>query len=203
MWPMRAPWGGVAFGLLAACSFGSPADPRSDAPDGDAPPADAAEVDAAADAAPFVCDFPGVQCPGGQPLQMLGACARSGECWVGCVNGAAQTPAQAMAFCQDLGMKLGAFDSAADETCVRNAGINGQIMLGITQRPDQANDDEGWIRISDNLPVQYFNWDSGQPNDSSGIEDNEEQCASSNTNVQWHDIPCTTVASARWICRRP
>ncbi len=195
---------GVAFGVLAACSFRSPAtDPSSDdAPAADADAAIDATTDAASDAAPFTCDFPGVQCPGNQPLQIL-ACGAPGECWVGCVNGSVLTPDEAMQFCRNFGMKLGAFDSLADETCVRGAGINGQIMLGITQLADQMNDDEGWIRIADNLPAQYFNWDTGQPNDSSGNENNEEQCASSNTNAQWHDIPCTTGGSARWICRRP
>jgi hypothetical protein len=176
--------------MLAACSFNSPAqDPSSDAP--------------AADAAPFACDFPGVQCPGGQPLRVL-ACGPPGECWVGCVNGDAQTPVQAMQFCTNLGMTIGAFDSAADETCVRNAGINGSIMLGITQLADQANDDEGWVRIIDNMPALYLDWDDGQPNDgpNSG-ENNEEQCASSNTSAQWHDGPCATGGSARWICRHP
>lgn len=150
-----------------------------------------------------MCDFPDVQCPGNQPLRIL-PCGDSGECWVGCVNGAAQTPAQAMQFCTSLGMTLGAFDSLADETCVRNAGINGSIMLGITQLPDQVNDDEGWVRIVDNMPASYFNWDAGQPNDgSSGVEDNEEQCVASNTSAQWQDISCSTSGSARWICRRP
>jgi hypothetical protein len=101
-------------------------------------------------------------------------------------------------------MKIGAFDNAADETCVRNAGINGLIMLGITQLADQATDDAGWIRVADNMPVQYVNWDTGQPND--GViagENNEEQCAGSNSTGQWHDIACGVMGSARWICRRP
>jgi hypothetical protein len=64
---MKAPFGGVAFGVLAACSFRSPAgDLTGDASHGgDAPTTDAADVDAATDAAPFACNFPGVQCPGG------------------------------------------------------------------------------------------------------------------------------------------
>ena len=206
---MKAPFGGIALGVLAACSFGSPGlDPSDDVPGGgDAPAADAAEPDAppdaAIDAGPFTCDFPGVQCPGNQPLRIL-ACGQPGECWVGCVNGDVQTPAQAMQFCTNLGMTLGAFDSAADETCVRNAGINGAIMLGITQLANQANDDEGWVRISDNMPVQYVDWDAGQPNDGIVIgENNEEQCAFSNASAQWHDTSCTIAGSARWICRRP
>jgi hypothetical protein len=187
-------------GVLAACSFNSPG-----ASDDDAPPAgDAQAADAAAtDAGPFVCVFPGVMCPGNQPLRTL-ACGTPGECWVGCVNGAVQSPMQAMQFCTNLGMTLGAFDSAADETCVRNAGINGQIMLGITQLPGQQLDDEGWVRVADGAPLQYVNWDAGQPNDGpSTAEDDEEQCAASNTSVQWQDIPCATTSSARWICRRP
>jgi hypothetical protein len=184
--------------MLAACSFDSPA--TSDAPRaGDAPTADAAPPDTG----PFMCDFPGVQCPGGQPLRIL-PCGNAGECWVGCVNGDPQTPAQAMQFCTNLGMTTGAFDSLADETCVRNAGINGSIMLGITQLADQTADDVGWVRIIDNMPVQYFNWDAGQPNDGTiGGETNEEQCASSNTSADWHDVPCATIGSARWICRHP
>jgi hypothetical protein len=187
---MKAPLRGVVFGVLAACSFHSP--------DGSSGSDAGATTDA-----PFVCDFPGVQCPGGSPLRIL-ACGNPDECWVGCVNGDVQTPAQAMQFCANLGMTIGAFDSAADETCVRSAGINGSIMLGITQLVDQPNDDEGWIRIVDKMPAPYLKWDAGQPNDgSSGVEDNEEQCASSNTSTQWHDIPCAADGSARWICRRP
>ncbi|HWO20014.1 MAG TPA: lectin-like protein [Kofleriaceae bacterium] len=185
---MRAPLRGVVFGALAACSFRAPTG------SGDA---------ATTDAATFACDFPGVQCPGGQPLRIL-ACGDPGECWVGCVNGVLQTPAQAMQFCTNLGMKLGAFDSAADETCVRSAGINGSIMLGIVQLTGQQNDDEGWVRVADDMPASYVNWDAGQPNDGPSLpEDNEEQCAASNTSAQWHDVPCATGGSARWICRRP
>ncbi len=195
---------GVALVMLSACRFDLPAAaPSGDAPGGgDAPIADAA-TDAVADAGPFVCSFPGAQCPGGVPLQVL-PCGTAGECWVGCVNGAVQTPVQAMQFCMSLGMTIGAFDSAAEETCVRGAGINGGIMLGIMQLADQATPGDGWLRIAGNTPVQYFNWDTGMPNDGpTAGEDNEEQCAFSNTSAQWHDIPCTTAGSARWICRHP
>jgi hypothetical protein len=209
---MKAPFVGVVLGVLAACSFRPPGAAPDDGPGGDdAPIADAADADAgvdaaadaAADAAPFVCAFPGVQCPGNVPLQIL-ACGGLGECWVGCVNGDVLTPAQAMQFCANLGMTLGAFDSATDEMCVRDAGINGFIMLGLRQLANQQSDDEGWVRVIDNMPAAYLNWDAGQPNDgTSGAEDAEEQCAGSNTSVQWHDIPCTAGGSARWICRRP
>jgi hypothetical protein len=191
--------------VLAACSFHAPAGDHDAAPSPgiDAPPDAAADAAATSDAGPFVCDFPAVQCPGNQPLRIL-PCGPTGECWVGCVNGDVLTPAQAMQFCTNLGMTIGAFDSAAQETCVRNAGINGSIMLGITQLPNQANDDEGWVRIADNMPLQYVNWDAGQPNDGIVLgETGEEQCAASNTSIRWHDIPCTTGGSARWICRHP
>ena len=189
--------------MLAACSFRSPTGgPGADAPSGaDAPAVDAAPADAPGD--PASCSFPGVQCPGGQPLRIL-PCGSQGECWVGCVNGAVQTPAQATQFCTNLGMKIGTFGSGADETCVRNAGINGAIMLGITQIADQAYAYEGWVRIDDSMPAPFFNWDGGQPNDgpTSG-ENNEEQCAYSSSVVfRWHDTVCS-FASARWICRYP
>jgi hypothetical protein len=192
---VKASFGGVVLVVLAACSFKSPV-----ADDG--PTADAAPDDAAIDAAPFVCSFPGVQCPGNQPLVML-TCGVPAECWVGCVNGDLQTFAQAMQFCTNLGMTIGAFDSAADETCVRNAGINGSIMLGITQLANQLNPDEGWIRLSDNMPAPYVNWDTGQPNDGTAGENGEEQCAASNSMGRWQDVACAALSSARWICRRP
>lgn len=152
---------------------------------------------------PATCMFSGVQCPGGQPLRIL-SCGKPGECWVGCVNGAVQTIAQATQFCTALGMKIGAFDGAADETCVRNAGINGAIMLGITQLANQASPDVGWVRIADNTPLAYVNWDAGQPNDGITVgEDNEEQCAYSSSSARWQDTSCTAFTSARWICRYP
>jgi hypothetical protein len=197
---MRAPLAGLAIGVLAACSFRAPNAELGDGPrEVDASPGD----DAPGDGAPFVCDFPDVQCPGGAPLRVL-ACGAVGECWVGCVNGAAQSPDQAMQFCAGLGMKLGALDSAADETCVRTAGIDGLIMLGITQLAGQLTAADGWVRTADGMPAGYLNWGGGQPNDGlTVLETGEEQCAASNTSSQWHDIPCATVASARWICRRP
>jgi len=189
-------------GVLAACSFRSPTGSSGGDAAGevDAPAVDAPGPDATID--PASCRFSGVQCPGGQPLRIL-PCGPVGECWVGCVNGATQTLDQATQFCRNLGMNIGAFDSDADETCVRGAGINGAILLGITQLADQSNDDVGWIRVADNMPVQYFNWDSGQPNDgpTSG-ENNEEQCAYSSTSLRWHDTVCS-FATARWICRYP
>lgn len=196
---MKAPLAGIAFGVLAACSFRAPSVELDDGPrEVDAAPGH----DAPGDGALFTCDFPGVQCPGGAPLRVL-SCGAGAECWVGCVNGAPQSPAQAMQFCANLGMKLGAFDSAADESCVRGAGIDGQIMLGITQLADQLTTADGWVRIADGVPAAYLDWATGQPNDGGLVEDEEEQCAASSSNTQWHDVPCATVASARWICRAP
>ncbi len=190
--------------MLAACSFKSPgAAPSGDAPGGDdAPAIDAAVPDASPDADPSTCSFPGFQCPGGVPLRVL-PCGATGECWVGCVNGATQTVAQATAFCAGLGMKLGLFDSAEDEACVRGAGINGAIMLGMQQLTGQQNGDEGWIRIADDTAVSHFDWGPGQPNDADGAEDGQEQCAFSNASALWHDDACATLSSARWICRYP
>lgn len=197
---MKAPLAGLAFGVLAACSFRAPNVELDDGPrEVDAAPGD----DAPGDGALFTCDFPGVQCPGGVPLQVLACGVGGGECWVGCVHGTPQSPAQAMQFCANLGMKLGAFDSAADESCVRAAGIDGQIMLGITQLAGQGAPGDGWVRISDGMPAAYLNWAGGQPNDGGAVEDGGEQCAASSSNTQWQDLPCAPVASARWICRAP
>lgn len=190
---------GVVLAMLAACRFDLPAA----APSGDAPSEDDAPIaDAAHDARPFVCSFPGAQCPGGVPLQVL-PCGAPGSCWVGCVSGANQTVAQAEAFCASLEMAIGVFDSVADETCVRNAGINGTIMLGMMQLAGQANAAEGWIRIADNMPVQFFRWDGGQPNDGDGTENGQEQCVYSDNTAGWHDASCATLMSSRWICRHP
>lgn len=208
--------GGAAAGLAAAlgaatgglAAAGTRPSGRTEivpgaAPGDDAPAGgdDAAVPDAAPDAGPFVCAFPGVQCPGGVALRVL-ACGAP-ECWVGCVNGDVQTVAQATQFCASLGMRMGVFDSAAQETCVRTAGINGAILLGMQQLAGQQNADEGWIRIADDQPVQFFRWDSGQPSDGDGNENGQEQCAFSDSSARWHDASCATLVTARWICRRP
>jgi hypothetical protein len=109
---------------------------------------------------------------------------------------------QAIQFCGGLGMAIGTFDSAAQETCVRTAGIDGAIMLGITQLPNQATPSAGWVRIADNMPLQYVNWGSSQPNDGSTPgENNEEQCAYSSSSGTWQDASCQFVSTSRWICR--
>jgi hypothetical protein len=177
----------------------------------DAPAVDDADLDAMTDAmtvdAPTdsavvnsACDVTGLTCPGGQPLRRL-LCGQAAECWVGCRDGDVLSPDQARLFCDGLGMKLGIFDSANDEICVRMV-LNGSIMLGMTQAPGQLLPGDAWTRISDGLTPTYFNWGGGQPSDVDAIENGEEQCATSNTSSEWHDVPCGSGASARWICRR-
>jgi len=181
-------------GLIAACSFKSPGVSSSE---------DAQPDDAAIDADPFVCNPPGALCPGDVPLVRL-SCGAPTECWVGCVGGAAQTQAQAAAFCASLGMKMGMLDSATDDTCVRTGGVaGGAILLGMTQLADQTTADAGWVQDGDNMPVQVPRWSSGQPNDADGSESNEEQCAyASNPSGLWQDTPCSGTYT-RWICRHP
>ena len=73
----------------------------------------------------------------------------------------------------------------------------------MTQLADQATAGAGWIQVDDNMPVQVFTWSGGQPNDTDGSENNEEQCAyASNPSGLWQDTPCTGTYT-RWICRHP
>ncbi len=187
---------------VASCSYDAPASQHADAPAVDAA-SDAidAPIDAMIDASAFTCNVTGIQCPGGQPLRKL-ACGQPEECWVGCRDGDVVAPGTAEGYCEALSMHLGAFDSAADEQCVRTV-LDGAIILGITQLAGQLTPKDGWIRIADGMPATYFHWDVGQPGDPPTLgEQGEAQCAFSGSGGNWHDVSCNNLTSARWTCRR-
>jgi len=197
--------------ILAGCSFDTSGLPVvGDAFDIDAPVGgqiDATvggQIDATTGGqidASFVCSITSMMCPGNQTLRLL-SCGDSSDCWVGCRDGNVVSPNEAAAFCTSWGGRLANIDSAAEETCVRTT-INGAIILGLSQAASQTDTDIGWSWNGDGLTPAYLNWDNGQPNDSNGVETNEEQCAFSNSGGNWHDTVCNAPASARFTCRYP
>jgi hypothetical protein len=141
--------------VVHACSFSSrndhrPVDAPGDVADASSDAAiDAAAIDAAIDAN-ATCSLSGLQCPAGSIAKLVpAACSDRAaySCWVGCRDGGLFTWTEAEAACVAWGGHLGWFDSANEETCVRNT-INGAIWLGIQQLGNQSQTNTGWIVIA-------------------------------------------------------
>lgn len=153
------------------------------------------------DAGSFVCSTTSMTCPGGQPLIPL-SCGAPTDCWVGCRFSIPVSTSQAAAFCADWGGRLGNINSDSEEACVR-VEIDGAIILGLIQAEGQAAPDAGWSWNGDGVAPLYTDWDNGQPNDGSGSENDQEQCAYSSSPNGWHDTSCDMFTSARFTCRYP
>ena len=204
-------------GAIAGCSFpgsgGSSADAPivsgADAPatvdgppatiDGTPPAIDARVI---ADAPPFVCSTVGLQCVG-QPAVIV-SCGNPGDCWVGCTNGGQITANEAAQRCQTWGGRLNPVYSAAELTCLRSELNFGAVLLGLTQSGGASGLGAGWSWNGDGQTPSYLPWDTGQPNDGTGVELGFEQCAYSpgGGDPDWHDAACTDVFS-RFGCRYP
>jgi len=187
---------------LAACSFHSPmlgGDAGDDAPSIDAPVDGAIDAasDAPVDAAP--CSTLGLVCPGSTPITFQ--CG--GDCWAGCTNGTPIPHAAAANACTVWGGRLTPVYNATELTCVRSAiSVGSAMWLGLVQAPTAASPSAGWSWNGDGKTPPYLDWAPGQPNDSDGDEDGEEQCAYSSSAMTWQDEPCTSLF-ARFACRRP
>tara|TARA_B100001093_G_scaffold510318_2_gene575957 strand:+ start:40 stop:693 length:654 start_codon:yes stop_codon:yes gene_type:complete len=121
--------------------------------------------------------------------------------------GAANEPAfarrrtwlDARQLCQDIGGDLGVIRSAAANTYVysklQQNGFD-DTWIGLNDRQNEM----AWVWL-DGLPVDYQNWDSGEPNNSG----NNEHCGiflmSDGRAPNWDDRPCDR--EYHFICELP
>ena len=91
----------------------------------------------------------------------------------------------AQQFAESLGANLISVQSAAENNCISSAlvsnGFGGTIWIGFTDE-----NSEGTFYWYDGSPVVYTNWNSGEPNNSSGNED----CTQIFPNGLWNDLNC-------------
>ncbi|XP_072020400.1 macrophage mannose receptor 1-like [Amphiura filiformis] len=106
----------------------------------------------------------------------------------------------ARSFCVASGGDLASFHSEAEEVYIRDSydaldpdNAYG-YWIGLNDRAV-----EGGYEWSDGSPVEYTNWEPGEPNDYGGIE----ECVESflNPGRAWNDLDCN--APRHWICRIP
>ncbi len=123
-----------------------------------------------------------INCPSGWT-------AWGGKCYIS--NATTRTYANARTYCQGLtsGADVAVPDSAAENSFL--FGMNSSSWLGLD---DIAV--EGTWRTTSGALATYFNWASGEPNNSGGNED----CVIFPGSATWYDSGCATTAQV--ICER-
>jgi hypothetical protein len=145
-------------------------------------------ADAAPDAPPLPCSATNFACGSGT-VRTCGA-----TCFVTCDT--TLTWAEAQDLCLAWGGNLARTDTAADLTCLAN-DIN-DAWIGLVQDA-AATTAAGW-RWTHGGPFGFTAWSAGEPDDSNGIEDGEEQCGLFSAGA-WIDDGCTAMKNV--ACSRP
>jgi len=182
--------------VLAACNFNEGVLATSDAPIvrsdmmGDVP----------TDEPMIACSTTGLACPNSVVVAMV-VC--NGACWAKCQSTSQIDFYAADAACTSWGGKLAPIRDAADQACVSQMVWPGDAhWIGLEQSYSAVETYRGWSWNGDNMQLAFAAWDSGQPDDINGNEnDHAEQCAMMSTIGAWHDVPCSGTLY-RFSCRR-
>jgi hypothetical protein len=179
--------------VLAACSFEHgelPRDANVRTTDGSGP--DAALIDA-----PSTCTDD-LACAGPVVAMMC-----NGGCWAKCTNAFGVSVLGASIACGNWGGQLAPLRTPDDEACVNQFLFPQQASwIGLVQAPLQISPSAGWSWNGDGQAPSFTDWDSGQPNDGTGVETGSEQCAFMTTGGKWQDGDCSASSLARFSCRR-
>lgn len=180
------------FLVLVACSFEHGELPH----DGSVRTTDATRLDARVDA-PSTCTNDLV-CAGQVVTAMC-----NGACWAKCTNAFGISVLSAATACGDWGGELAPLRTPFDEACVSGVLFPQQASwIGLVQAPLQTSPSSGWSWNADGQPLAFTDWDSGQPNDGTGLEKGTEQCAFMTTGGKWQDDDCNATTLVRFSCRR-
>lgn len=200
----------VLVGLFGACGFEHGTAVQDDAP---RPPDDTpggtidapidgtmVVVDAPPDGSTIPCSTTGLPCAGTPQAAIC-----NGDCWVKCtLPNVLPNQDAAQNACTTWGGKLAPIRSQADQDCVEQTLFPGQASwIGFEQSTMATTPSNGWTWNSDGVGVNYTHWDTGQPNDANGNEnDHAEQCAFMTNAGFWQDSQCGNAAFARFACTK-
>ncbi|XP_072020401.1 macrophage mannose receptor 1-like [Amphiura filiformis] len=104
----------------------------------------------------------------------------------------------ALSFCRDQGGDLASFHSSTEEMYIRDSYLPNDpdnqygYWIGLNDRAV-----EGGFTWTDTTPVEYTNWEPGEPNDYEDVEDCVESFM--NPGRGWNDQECSDAR--HWICR--
>ncbi|MEO6771815.1 MAG: lectin-like protein [Kofleriaceae bacterium] len=120
-----------------------------------------------------------------------------GRCFATCSETLTQ-PEAAMR-CTAWGGTLAVIRDAQDQSCLQ-AALTNDVWLGYEQAATAVQPDLGWS-WTDGTPSTYTNWRSGEPNDTDGVENGQENCALMFSSGSWNDAQCD-LAEATVACSR-
>lgn len=174
--------------LVTGCGFTlQPAPATTDAdPSGDAPRSDASDLDAPRDgqlipdAPPPDAAFDPATCPAGYN-QTVTASPRSRYRWIA-VNQSWLTQHQDCANDLPGATHLVVLDSIAEAQQIAAASGSVYYQVGAAQAPSQASVQAAWFALTGE-PVSASMWHAGQPNDSDGAENGQQDRGSVNTSA--------------------
>ena len=135
------------------------------------------------DAAPHACDSTGLAC-----ASSVTAASCAGVCFVTC--GDLVGKAEAEARCVTWGGHLASVLDAPAESCLESAHPDA-AWIGYIQISNQATPAAGWYWTAGQT-ASFTSWATSEPDDSTGVETNKEQCAF-NASGGWHDEICTVT----------
>ncbi|XP_046572446.1 C-type lectin BML-2-like [Haliotis rubra] len=107
---------------------------------------------------------------------------------------------EAQQFCTEFGSHLATLDTKAKNTNARDflhyLRVNESVWIGVNDRHKEG----AWIWDSNQKPVTYTAWASGEPNQSDG---HQEDCVImySSRSFKWADLACSN--KRLYLCERP
>jgi pulmonary surfactant-associated protein A len=102
--------------------------------------------------------------------------------------------------CAAWGGTLAVIPSKAEADCV--IGLSSiSLWMGYFQVTNATATPDGWSWV-DSDPSTFINWDTGEPNDGEGVEDNTEQCGELYPDGSWNDENCMLVGEDGFACSR-
>ena len=114
----------------------------------------------------------------------------NGRCITYCDDMVQQSTAESA--CVAWGGHLYTMHSAADDACAMSIIASNFAWIGYMQATGQSTPAVGWSWL-DNNQTPYLDWyaTSNEPNDTDGVENDDEQCAFMAVDGTWRDIQCT------------
>ncbi|WP_158501641.1 lectin-like protein [Vitiosangium sp. GDMCC 1.1324] len=109
-----------------------------------------------------------------------------------------KTWAAAKADCASMGGRLAVPMSSSGNEAIRSLTSDVLAYIGLSQLSNQSSPSAGWQTVEGDTPA-YLNWNSGEPNDNGGGENNDQQCARMYGDTgKWDDVRCSN--SSPYVC---
>jgi len=109
-----------------------------------------------------------------------------------------RTWVSAKADCEAMGGRLAVPTSASVNDLISSINGGALMHIGLQQSSGQSGTADGWLTVEGDTP-NYFNWNTGEPNDKDGYENSFQNCGRMWASGTWDDISCTGSAS-QYVC---